>query len=86
MFERAKILLLGLSMPAFLALSSCPPAPNDDSAADDDSAAGDDDAGDDDVGDDDSGGDDDNMDAYGCRTDDGSAPLHPEFLRGLRAA
>jgi hypothetical protein len=30
--------------------------------------------------------DDDVMVDYGVRTDDGSAPYHPDFLRGLRAA
>ena len=82
--------LAALAMPALLALAGCPP-PNDDDdddtgpAGDDDSALTDDDdsaAGDDD---DTSVGDDDNVDYYGVRPDDGSAPRHPGFLRQLRA-
>ncbi len=55
---------------------------DDDATGSDDDTTGDDDAtGDDD--DDSTGSDDDNMDYYGVRSDDGSAPRHPS-LRDLR--
>ena len=80
--------LAALALPALLALAGCPPGNDDDdddsgAPGDDDSAQPDDD--DDDVaGDDDTAGDDDNMDYYGVRSDDGSAPRHPSLLRRLR--
>ena len=81
--------LAGLAMPLLLALAGCPPQLGDDDVADDDdSAVNDDDVVDDDdaVDDDDTGpDDDDNMAEYGVRSDDGSAPHHPRFLRSLRA-
>ena len=84
MRKRTKKWLARLALPLVLAVAGCP-APshtgddddNDDSAAtDDDTVAGDDDtAADDDT----TAGDDDNMDDYGPRSDDGSAPYHPDF-------
>jgi len=87
MRTRTKKWLARLALPLVLALAGCP-APDhdddDDSAApgDDDTSVADDDAGDDDTAAADDAGDDDNMEDYGPRTDDGSAPLHPDFLRG----
>ena len=70
-----------LAMPIALALAGCP-APDhgdDDDNGDDDSAMTDDD--DTTMGDDDdtTTGDDDDMTDYGPRTDDGTAPYHPDF-------
>ena len=90
MRRRTRGWLAGLAMPLLLALAGCPPVLGDDDSGldDDDSAVGDDDAVDDDdvIGDDDTGSDDDDiMTEYGVRSDDGTAPRHPHFLRGLRA-
>ncbi len=70
-----------LGMPLVLAVAGCPPPEHPDQN-DDDATVGDDDtAGDDDdsAADDDSTGDDDVQEDYGPRSDDGSAPMHPDF-------
>ena len=86
--------LAALALPALLALAGCPPPNHDDDdddtgpGGDDDSAVVDDDDDDDTTaGDDDdtTAGDDDNVDYYGVRPDDGSAPRHPNLLRDLQA-
>ena len=72
-----------LAMPLILAVAGCPapehPDENDDDATtgDDDTTAGDDD---DSAGDDDTSGDDDVQEDYGPRSDDGSAPYHPDLV------
>jgi hypothetical protein len=91
MRHATKKLLAALALPFVLAIAGCESGDDDDTVGDDDSATGDDDSSatddDDSAGDDDDTvGDDDNMTDYGVRTDDGSAPRHPGFLRGLRLA
>ena len=81
--------LASLALPALLSLAGCPPPEHRDEG-DDDTVPGDDDSaepGDDDdtvPGDDDTTGDDDDMILYGARSDDDSAPRHPDLLRRLR--
>ena len=80
MRNRTKTWLARLALPLVLALAGCP-APNHDDDDDSASPADDDTADDDTTIADDDAGDDDNMEDYGPRTDDGSAPYHPDFLR-----
>jgi len=63
-------------MPLVLAVAGCPPPEHPD-VGDDDATMGDDD--DSAADDDDVTGDDDVQEDYGPRSDDGSAPLHPDF-------
>ncbi len=65
-----------LGMPLVLAVAGCPPPDHPYAGDDDDATAGDDD---DSAGDDDVTGDDDVQEDYGPRTDDGSAPRHPDL-------
>ena len=93
MRTRTRQWLAALALPALLSLAGCPPPNHDEEGDDDANPPGDDDSAqlddddDDTVGDDDdaTAGDDDNVDYYGVRPDDGSAPRHPGFLRQLRA-
>ena len=66
-----------LGMPLVLAVAGCPPPEHPDPNDDDDATMGDDD---DSAGDDDVTGDDDVQEDYGPRSDDGSAPLHPDLV------